>query len=70
MERLMESDTGNETFRYYAILNRRSIASIGMLPGEQTSGQAIQRTSQLERVWGVFGRRCTDKQATALNIAQ
>jgi hypothetical protein len=36
---VIESDTGNEIFRCCAILNRRSIASVGMLSVSRLRGR-------------------------------
>ena len=40
-------------FGWCAILNRRSIANLGIIFMNRLRGRAVQQTSQLERVWGV-----------------
>ena len=52
--RQMSSPTQANIFRNCSILNRRSIASVGMISASRLRGRAVQQTSQLERVWGVL----------------
>jgi len=56
--RQLWSPTQANIFRNCSILNRRSIASVGMISESRLRGRAVQQTSQLERVWGVlFGAK-------------
>ena len=52
--RQLWSPTQANIFRNCSILNRRSIASVGMISASRLRGRAVQQTSQLERVWGVL----------------